>query len=63
MTDILNLIDNAPCGARAVFWPDVEACEAECIRPRGHQPANVHKDEILGEWDEDYLPTHHPDEP
>nr|MDT0658046.1 hypothetical protein [Micromonospora sp. DSM 115978] len=46
------------CGAQAIFWPDVEACEAECIRPTGHD--GPHEDEILGEWSEDDLPTHHP---
>jgi hypothetical protein len=46
------------CGATAVFWPDVEACGAECIRPAGHEPADVHEDAILGEWTEDELPTH-----
>ncbi|MFJ2568989.1 hypothetical protein ACIOYT_01020 [Streptomyces halstedii] len=50
--------DTAPkCGARTVFWPDVEAIDAECIRPRGHEPANIHEDEILGEWNEDDLLT------
>ncbi|MFE9448312.1 hypothetical protein [Streptomyces sp. NPDC006739] len=48
------------CGAQATFWPDDEACEAECIRPPGHEPADVHEDEILGQWTEDELPTHHP---
>ena len=47
------------CGATATFWPDVEACEAECILPPGHEPADVHEDEILGQWSEDELPTHH----
>ena len=41
------------CGATTVFWPDVEACDAVCILAKGHQPANIHKDEVLGEWDED----------
>jgi hypothetical protein len=45
------------CGATATFWPDVEACEAVCIRPEGHDPADVHEDEILGEWTEDELTT------
>jgi hypothetical protein len=45
------------CGARAVFWPDDEACDAECCLLLGHRPAGVHEDEILGEWDEDELPT------
>jgi hypothetical protein len=48
------------CGATAVFWPEAEGCEAECIRPRGHQPPDVHEDEILGQWTEDDLPTHFP---
>jgi hypothetical protein len=47
------------CGARAVFWPDVEACDAECIRPKDHG-GTVHEDEILGEWDEDDLVTTFP---
>lgn len=41
------------CGERTVFWPDEEACDAECILPKGHKPTNIHKDEILDEWDED----------
>lgn len=45
------------CGATAVFWPDDEACEAVCILPPGHQPADRHEDENLGEWTEDDLPT------
>ncbi|MFM9635953.1 hypothetical protein [Streptomyces turgidiscabies] len=49
-----------PCGATAVFWPEMEACDAECALPRGHDPADVHKDEILGEWREDELTTEHP---
>lgn len=48
------------CGATAVLWPDDEACDAECILPAGHEPADVHEDEILGEWSEDDLSTHHP---
>lgn len=47
-----------PC-ASTVFWPDQEACEAECILPKGHEPATKHEDEILGEWDEDELSTSH----
>lgn len=50
------------CGARTVFWPDVEAIDAKCIRPRGHEPANIHEDEILGEWNEDELLTYHHEE-
>jgi hypothetical protein len=46
------------CGARTVFWPDVEACDAECHLPAGHEPADVHEDPILGEWTEDELVTH-----
>lgn len=45
------------CGARAVFWPDDEACDAECSLPKGHKPEDVHSDEILGEWTEDELMT------
>lgn len=48
------------CGATTVFWPDDEACDAECILPRGHEPADGHRDEILGPWSEDELTTHHP---
>lgn len=46
------------CGATAIFWPEDEACEAECYLAPGHQPANVHEDKILGEWDEDELITY-----
>lgn len=49
------------CGAKTVFWPDVEGCEAECIMPAEHEPAEIHEDEILGEWNEDDMFTHHPD--
>jgi hypothetical protein len=45
------------CGARTVFWPDDEACDAECMLPKDHTPADVHQDEILGEWSEDELDT------
>lgn len=48
-----------PCGATAVFWPDDEACDAECMLPVGHEPADVHEDAILGEWAEDDVPTSH----
>ena len=44
--------DGGPrCGARTVFWPDVEACEAECILPQDHE-GTIHEDETLGPWDE-----------
>lgn len=45
------------CGARTVFWPDDEACEAECSLPSGHEPADLHSDDVLGEWSEDELLT------
>jgi hypothetical protein len=48
------------CGARTVFWPDVEACDAECIRHRGHK-GTIHEDEILGTWDEEDMMTAHPE--
>jgi hypothetical protein len=51
------------CGAQTVFWPDVEACEAECILPVGHEPADVHEDEILGAWREEELTTYRPERP
>jgi hypothetical protein len=38
-----------PCGETAVFWPDVEACDAVCVRPTGHD--GDHEDEILGPWE------------
>jgi hypothetical protein len=53
--------DTPRCGARAVFWPDVEHIEAECISPRGHQPEDVHEAEYLGEWTENELWTWHPE--
>lgn len=43
------------CGARTVFWPDEEACDAECALPPGH--AGPHEDETLGTWSEDDLLT------
>jgi hypothetical protein len=45
------------CGARTVFWPDDEACEAECCLSKGHEPVDVHEDRILGEWSEDEMVT------
>lgn len=45
------------CGASAIFWPDDEGCEAECILPADHQPENIHQDETLGDWDANDLPT------
>jgi len=39
-----------------MFWPDDEMCEAECVLPDGH-PGSIHEDEILGEWNEDYMLT------
>ncbi|MFF4902297.1 hypothetical protein [Streptomyces sp. NPDC001068] len=44
------------CGARTVFWPDDEACDAECSWPPEHGGSR-HFDESLGEWDESELPT------
>lgn len=38
------------CDERTIFWPDDEACEAECIKPYGH--AGDHEDRILGEWED-----------
>lgn len=52
---------SAKCGAQAVFWPDVEACEAECMLPKGHD--GRHEDKILGTWEEDDLHTIYPPEP
>lgn len=49
------------CGARTIFWPDVEACEAECIRHQGHK-GTIHEDEILGDWDEEDMITWNPSE-
>jgi len=48
------------CRARTVFWPDDEACDAECSPPRGHEPVEIHEDEILGEWNEEDMYTSHP---
>lgn len=47
------------CGATTVFWPRVEACEAECFL--APHEGTVHEDEILGEWDEDDMATQHPE--
>lgn len=55
------MTDNPMCGATAVFWPDDEACDAECVRPAGHQPDDEHEDEILGVWTEDELNTRGPE--
>lgn len=47
----------ALCGATTVFWPDDEACDAECVLPKGHAPDDLHVDETLGVWREDELTT------
>lgn len=39
------------CAETTVFWPDMEACEAVCVKYPGHE--GPHEDEILGEWNED----------
>lgn len=39
------------CGEVSVFWPDDEACEAECELDAGH--AGPHRDAVLGEWEPD----------
>lgn len=36
------------CGEVTVFWPDVEACDAVCVRAENHE--GDHRDEILGYW-------------
>jgi hypothetical protein len=59
--EVVPAPEEKACGAMTTFWPDVEACEAECCLPRGHSPANVHKDRILGEWDAEEMPTTLPD--
>lgn len=47
------------CGARAVFWPDDEACDAECVLDRDPKHAR-HEDEILGGWTDEELITSYP---
>lgn len=42
---------NKKCGERAIFWPDVEAIDAECHLPEGHE--GDHEDNILGPWSDD----------
>ncbi|MDJ0345691.1 hypothetical protein QMK19_34210 [Streptomyces sp. H10-C2] len=49
--------DQPTCGATTVFWPDDEACDAVCVLLPGHEPADVHEDQILGEWTEDDMVT------
>jgi hypothetical protein len=39
------------CDAGTIFWPDVEACDAECMLPEGHE--GMHEDKILGPWSDD----------
>ncbi|MFD3870333.1 hypothetical protein [Streptomyces sp. NPDC058623] len=41
------------CGIGGRF-PDTEQCEASCVLPAGH-PGTVHKDPVVGEWDEDEI--------
>src|SRR4051812_1840668 len=60
-TEMPYEVPQEKCGARTVFWPDVEACDAECIRHRGHKGI-LHEDEILGEWNEGDMPTFHREE-
>lgn len=55
---------NPLCGATAVFWEEAGdgGCEAECALLLGHLPAEIHWDEVLGEWDESDLATNNPNE-
>jgi hypothetical protein len=53
-------VPHETCGARTVFWPDDEACDAQCIRHHGHS-GTIHEDEILGEWNEEDLYTTAPE--
>jgi hypothetical protein len=55
------MADAPACGATTVFWPDDEACDAVCALPSGHQPAQVHEDDALGAWNENDMPTTHPE--
>lgn len=48
------------CGARTVFWPEVEGCEAECLL--APHEGTIHEDEILGEWDAEDMATITPEE-
>lgn len=59
-TEMPYTVPQETCGARTVFWPETEACEAKCIRHHGHK-GTVHEDVILGEWDEEDMNTIHPD--
>lgn len=43
------MISSEQCGEITVFWPDVEACEAECWLRKGHE--GDHEDLILGPWE------------
>ncbi|MFH9236011.1 hypothetical protein [Streptomyces globisporus] len=59
-TEMLYDIPSETCKAHTVFWPDVEGCDAECVRHRGHK-GTIHEDEILGDWDEDNMFTTFPE--
>ena len=41
--------DVPKCGATTVFWPDDEACDAECMLTIAHD--GDHEDEVLGKWE------------
>ncbi|GAA4887734.1 hypothetical protein ACFPM3_33865 [Streptomyces coeruleoprunus] len=43
------------CGVSVQFFDD-EAYEAQCVLPAGH-PGTVHKDPVIGDWDEDEIYT------
>lgn len=49
--NVFSLLDGpwAGCRERAVFWPDYEACDAECCLPAGHG-GEQHYDQVLGWW-------------
>lgn len=49
---VFSLLDGpwAGCRARTVFWPDDEACNAECCLPAGHDDPDRHYDQVLGYW-------------
>ena len=55
----LLLLPYGKCGARTVFWPEEDACDAACTWPPKHGGTR-HLDETLGSWDENEMPTSYP---
>ena len=54
MEDVVKVFETS-CGARTIFWPGEDDCEATCEMPPHTGP--THFDPVLGGWDEDEMLT------